>query len=1217
MNQHPLSHLYGQHLHGLIRPSLKLAVLSSILLLACFSKPSVAQQADTPTLAGLRQQLNELSQSVASQPDVVTPELQSRIQALDGELQLSAESQKEINRLRNQLQNAELDSNSLEREIAWLKKNPPGRQDLSQLGINELDAGQTELQNEISQLQAKKRTLDESIASRDREREQIETELQSIIQKLEAARLTAQEIKPNATVSARLIAFENQTELLRLEQRQSILQLQQQIWKANEQFDLDRKLGELLTLQLDGKEAYAAKVNEAIVRIRQQAAQALATEANEMATEISQQYPALVVSEETNVEIAQEIQSLEKEAAGTTNEISQLKDQLADIYTKYRDTQLRIGVIGRSNTVGAMLRKRKSELPPVGQRQRQANNARLRIEEIQFNRFQTSERLAELGPDVIRQEIVDSGYELTNDEWKQLETPVQELIQRRKERLLSLDKLLDRLFASQLDIETSNSKVASVVDQFEGYINERIFWLRSNKVLFSEIEFDKADGLLLSPKNWQDLQAPATQTIKKQSFLFWLIVSLAGLLFILRPRMNQQVNLFGEAAESGSCTTIWPTTRASIQTILIAITIPGLIFGLGWLMNRTGASGNVLFDAVAHALLTAGMFAVPVEILRRACRPKGLGTNHFDWPDDSVRKLKRNLTWFVLPATLFVFAISLLVQLDTAHRVDLIERTLFVAGMLMTAWLLLSIFSPARGIFSQYLNRHQNSWANQTSSIWLTIVLLLPLSLAVLAFTGYYYTALNLTRYLCFTFAFAVAVELLRAFIRRFVLVRRRAAHVETARRKREAEYEAELEARRVADAERERRIAAGEDVGESTTPVMTSESLTELNMEDFDIDENAGQANQLIRLLGWAAWLIGFWLIWSDVLPAIKALDEYKLWGATTVVQQSPETLAPIPLVGMPASNAEKTETGELNANDSDPATNAVASTDSPETAASLFGLDTPTDDSVSLRDFLLFLAIVLLTFFAARNLPNAFEMLFLEQLPVDRSARYASKALFSYAIVIVGTVLALRTLSIQWTSIQWLVTALTFGLAFGLQEIFANFVAGIILMFERPMRIGDLITVDGFTGVVTRIRTRATTVVNWDRKEYVIPNKDFITGRLINWTLSDAINRIQFTVGVAYGSDVARAKKIIFDICRDHPSIVDDPPTSITFQEFSDSSLNLVVRTFLGEVNSRLPVIDALHSQINAAFEEAGIDIAFPQRDLNLRSIDESAAKYLVQRG
>jgi potassium efflux system protein len=188
-----------------------------------------------------------------------------------------------------------------------------------------------------------------------------------------------------------------------------------------------------------------------------------------------------------------------------------------------------------------------------------------------------------------------------------------------------------------------------------------------------------------------------------------------------------------------------------------------------------------------------------------------------------------------------------------------------------------------------------------------------------------------------------------------------------------------------------------------------------------------------------------------------------------------------------------------------------------------------------------------------------------------------------------------------------------LTFGLAFGLQEIFANFVAGIILMFERPMRLGDLITVDEFTGIVTRIRTRATTIVNFDRKEYVIPNKDFITGRLVNWTLSDAINRIQFTVGVAYGSDVSKAKTLIFEICKSHPSIVDDPPTSITFEEFGDSTLNLVVRTFLGEVSSRLAVIDALHSQINTKFNEAGIEIAFPQHDLNLRTVDQDVARLL----
>jgi potassium efflux system protein len=186
-----------------------------------------------------------------------------------------------------------------------------------------------------------------------------------------------------------------------------------------------------------------------------------------------------------------------------------------------------------------------------------------------------------------------------------------------------------------------------------------------------------------------------------------------------------------------------------------------------------------------------------------------------------------------------------------------------------------------------------------------------------------------------------------------------------------------------------------------------------------------------------------------------------------------------------------------------------------------------------------------------------------------------------------------------------------LTFGLAFGLQEIFANFVAGIILMFERPMRIGDWITVDEFTGVVTKIRMRATTIVNWDRKEYVIPNKDFITGRLANWTLSDTLNRIVVDVGVAYGSDVKKTKAILLKICQGHPKTVDDPPTRVSFEAFGDSSLSFVIRTFITEIDSRLEVIDDLHTQIDEAFRDAGIVIAFPQRDLHICSVDEQATE------
>jgi len=256
-------------------------------------------------------------------------------------------------------------------------------------------------------------------------------------------------------------------------------------------------------------------------------------------------------------------------------------------------------------------------------------------------------------------------------------------------------------------------------------------------------------------------------------------------------------------------------------------------------------------------------------------------------------------------------------------------------------------------------------------------------------------------------------------------------------------------------------------------------------------------------------------------------------------------------------------------------------------------------------------FFVISIITIISTRNLPSALEMLMLEHLPVDRSIRYAIKSLVSYAIVMVGMILAFRALSITWSNVQWLATALTFGLAFGLQEIFANFVAGIILMFERPMRIGDWITVDEFTGVVTKIRTRATTIVNWDRKEYVIPNKDFITGRLVNWTLSDTLNRIVINVGVAYGSDIEKTKKILLEVCQNHPKTVEDPPTRVTFEAFGDSSLNFVVRTFINEIDSRLLVIDALHTQFDAAFRKAGIVIAFPQRDLHICSVDEQATE------
>ena len=239
-----------------------------------------------------------------------------------------------------------------------------------------------------------------------------------------------------------------------------------------------------------------------------------------------------------------------------------------------------------------------------------------------------------------------------------------------------------------------------------------------------------------------------------------------------------------------------------------------------------------------------------------------------------------------------------------------------------------------------------------------------------------------------------------------------------------------------------------------------------------------------------------------------------------------------------------------------------------------------------------------------AAKNVPGLLELTVLKHLPLDAGARYATTALSRYLMAIVGVALAGQSLGITWASIQWLIAAMGIGLGFGLQEIFANFISGIILLFERPIRVGDIITLGDTTGVVRRIRMRATTITDWDRKEYVVPNKDLITGRLLNWTLSDQTNRIVINVGVAYRSDTVKARELLLRVANEHPLILADPAPIATFEGFGDNTLNLVLRCYLPSFDGRLPTITELHTDIDEAFRGAGIEIAFPQLDIHLRS-------------
>ena len=254
---------------------------------------------------------------------------------------------------------------------------------------------------------------------------------------------------------------------------------------------------------------------------------------------------------------------------------------------------------------------------------------------------------------------------------------------------------------------------------------------------------------------------------------------------------------------------------------------------------------------------------------------------------------------------------------------------------------------------------------------------------------------------------------------------------------------------------------------------------------------------------------------------------------------------------------------------------------------------------------EIVVFVVLMLsITVYAARKLPALVELVLRSYTDVSAGTRYTASTLLNYVILGAGILIALSRLGLDWSKLQWLVAALGVGIGFGLQEVVANFICGLIILFERPISVGDIITVGDQDGVVTKIRIRATTIRDWDNKELLIPNKEIITGRLLNWSLTDTRLRVTVPVGVAYGSDAALALKILAETVADDERVLADPAPSIIFSDFGESSLNMICRFYIDNVSNMWPVKTALQLEIYRRFEEAGIVIAFPQRDVHLDS-------------
>jgi potassium efflux system protein len=334
----------------------------------------------------------------------------------------------------------------------------------------------------------------------------------------------------------------------------------------------------------------------------------------------------------------------------------------------------------------------------------------------------------------------------------------------------------------------------------------------------------------------------------------------------------------------------------------------------------------------------------------------------------------------------------------------------------------------------------------------------------------------------------------------------------------------------------------------ESSSLTAESADLPEPHLSIEDVNQ---QTRTLVRVTAGVSLAAGLFWLWADMLPALTWLDKVELWRRTVTVG----------------------ETSELSI--------------------------------VSLQDILLAGGLAVLYTLAARNLPGLVEILLGRATRMDAAGRYTVATLLRYLITVVAVVTVFSLLGLRWSELQWMIAALTLGLGFGLQEVVANFVSGLIMLFERPVRVGDTITIGEYSGTVARIRTRATTIIDWDNREVVVPNKNFITERLINWTLSDTMTRIVVPVGVSYDADPDLVIETLTRLAKAHPSVLAEPPPVALFVLFGDSALNFELRVYVSQLRERLPTASDLHRQIIKAFRELGIEIAFPQMDLHIRHV------------
>ncbi|MCZ6779048.1 MAG: mechanosensitive ion channel [Acidobacteria bacterium] len=694
--------------------------------------------------------------------------------------------------------------------------------------------------------------------------------------------------------------------------------------------------------------------------------------------------------------------------------------------------------------------------------------------------------------------------------------------------------------------------------QITAFIFERGLWVRSVPRPNIPTPGDIGRGFLwlVSWENvsevartaWANLLAPSRTVLL---YLILLGVALGG-----RRWSRRRLKLLAEKVAIPATDSFGATLQALLHTVLLASLLPlALILGSELTVQ---SSPSYYLVATTSALYYLAWIAALLCFNRFLFASQGLAVVHFGAQEEIARPIRRNLgrsTLYFLPLAFIAIQLAS-AGLRTVGSEELqvqnnaLGRIAFIIGMLVLGSVLLRLVPLKRSVGS-LVPEEKFSGPRPVYLFTYLIIALATYLPALLAIFGFYITGYLLGYQMLRSLTVLVAVVLLGSLLLRWRSAR---AH--------------------------------------ASAPTKPADDEAAATAQSMAIE---AQIRKLFRFSVILVGVMGLYAIWSDALPMLQIVKRVQIWPQVTLIR-SAEMSAPGSFdmtttsdTGNKPVEEAADETGTALKIPGLPGVGSVGSAEADKTTI------------LTLWNLIAALLAGAITLGLVRSVPGLIELILQARPSIEMGSRLATSTLVRYTILILGVSISFGLLGISWSKVQWLAAALTFGLGFGLQEIVANFVSGLILLVERPIRVGDVVTIGTLMGTVSKIQMRATTIKLWDLSEMIVPNKEFITTKLVNWTLSDSKRRLTIPLRVAYGTDLQKVRDVLLEVACAHPLVLKNPKPYTNLEDFGDDAVHFELRCFV-EFGHGLQAKDELQMAIDGAFKKCGIEFAIPQLHLQV---------------